>query len=245
MLTIRKEQIAAFTASMRGSFEDRMVVCLREDYPADCETLGEAQTRRVIDLGIGRAAAHGFDTKGDVRDYICLMFRLGSYFDEDPFFPWVAEVLPERGMTAPSATMDGLWAAATAYWTRVAGDRGQYHAGALLRVRETPYESFAAIGAPDARTLYPEKCRDLSGNSFRRVTDLGRASVQQYGMAVQEALPLYLALMLVLGSHFDRDPLYPWAAAVLQETPAAESRLKARELHEAAMARLDQALSSI
>ena len=244
MLTIRKEQIAVFRASMRGSFEDRMVVYLREDYPGDCETLGEAQTRRVIDLGIGRAAAHGFDTKGDVRDYICLMFRLGSYFDEDPFFPWVAQVLPEREGAAPSAAMDDLWAAAMAYWSRVAGDQGQYRAGALLRVRETPFESFAAIGAPDARTLYPEKCRDLSESSFRRVTDLGRASVKRHGFGVQEGLSLYLALMLVLGSHFDRDPLHPWAEAVLQETPVVDSRFKARKLHEAAMARLDQSLSS-
>ena len=52
---------------------------------------------------------------------------------------------------------------------------------------------------------------------------------------------IYVRLMFMLGSHVDRDPLHPWAAAILQVDSAADPVSKARRLDEAAMERIEQA----
>lgn len=248
MLTIRKDQRPAFRAAMRKNFESDMVAQLREDFPEDCEVLGEDQVRRVIDLGVDRAAAHGFETRGDVCDYIVMMFIIGSYFDEDPQLPWAAEVLRDEGEAGPSATMEALYARANEYLGRVAGEDGEYYRKALLRARRMTFESLARPGSgnmsheirPFLRRLYPEKHGELADSSLRRMGNLGQASATRYGIGTPEGTLVYVALMFMLGSHFDRDPQHPWAGEVLQDRATTSADLKARRLQEAAMARLAQ-----
>jgi hypothetical protein len=250
MLTLRKDQTDAFKASMRNSFADRMVVRMRQEFPEDCEILGDAQTRRVVDLGIDRAAAHGFGTRGSVCDYLTLMFILGSYFDEDPMLPWAAEVLrkQEKEDANAFATMEELYARANEYLEEVHGEDGDHYTKALLRARRIPFESVADPEAGDVRTrlgkLYPEKFRALSDGSYGRLTDLARVSAEEYGLGKEVGRLVYLGLMFLLGSHFGRDPQHPWAVAVLQDQSLRDPAAKARRLHDAAMERLDQSLAA-
>lgn len=248
MLRIREEQITAFRAYMRKKFVDRVLGHVREHFPEDFEVLGEAQTRTVIKLGIDRAAEHGFETKGDVCNYITLMFSLGSYFDEDPLLPWAAEAIEGKEGTSPSAMMDDLYAKATEYLNRVAGDKGQYYRAALLRASERPFESLAETNTGnlthDVRSclssLYPQHYHALAESSLKSLAEFGQASAGRYGVATHEGILLYVHLMFMIGSHFDRDPLHPWAAGVLEDESVTDPQQKARKLYEATMARLDQ-----
>ena len=252
MLHIRKEQMRALNAYMRENFVDEMVAYLREHFPQDCDVLGQAQTRRVIDLGIDRAAEHGLEIKGDVCNFITLMFSLGSYFDEDPLLPWASEVLEGKEENSPSAMMDDLYAKATEYLNRVAGDNGQYYRTALLRARERSFESLAETNTGnltrDIRSclssLYPQQYNALAKSSLKSLMELGQASAGRYGVGTHEGILLYVHLMFLIGSHFDRDPLHPWAAAVLEDESVTDPQQKARKLYEAAMARLDHAFTA-
>ena len=158
MLIIRREQMDAFSPLIRKKFVDEVLAYIRGYYPEDCEALGDEQTRRAIDLGVDRAAAHGFDIKGDVCSYITLMFSLGSYFDEDPLVPWTAEVLEDKE-TDRSAVMERLYAKTKNYLRMVAGENGQYYRSALLvcagnrlsrSPRRTPVIWIRIFGQPSA-----------------------------------------------------------------------------------------------
>lgn len=250
VLKIRKEQIMVFRAYMRKKFVDRMLVILPEYYPEDCAVLGEVQTRKVIELGIARAETHGFETQGPVCDYICLMFTFGSYFDADPLLPWAAAVLENREGIDAATLIKNLYAKAADYSRRVAGDDGEYHTRALLRARQKPFDALNKINSGDLiqdvrsllNDLYSQRYQILTESSLKWLVDLGQTSAGKYGAGTQEGILVYVGLMFMLSSHFDRDPLHPWAAAVLQDSAITEPGLKARKLHEAAMTRLDQAL---
>lgn len=252
MLHIRKEQMQALNAYMRENFVDEMLAYLREHFPQDCEVLGQAQTRRVIDLGIDRAAEHGFEIKGDVCNFITLMFSLGSYFDEDPLLPWASEALEGEEGTSPSTIMNDLYAKATEYLNRVAGDKGQYYRTALRRARERSFESLAETDTGNLTqdiqsclsSLYPQQYNALAESSLKSLTELGQASAGRYGIGTHEGILLYVHLMLMIGSHFDRDPLHPWAASILKDESVTDPQQKARKLYEAVMARLDQAFAT-
>ena len=252
MLHIRKEQMQALNAYMRENFIDEMLAYLCEHFPHHYEVLGEEQTRRVIDLGIDRAAEHGFEIKGDVCNFIALMFTLGSYFDEDPILPWAAETLEDEEGISPSCMMDDLYAKASEYLKRVAGEEGQYYTTALLRARKMPFESFAETNTGnltrDTRSclsnLYPQQYQTLAESSLKSLVELGQASAGRYGVGTHEGILLYVHLMFLIGSHFDHDPLHPWAAAVLENESVTDPQQKARKLYEAAMARLDQAFAT-
>lgn len=251
MLIIRKEQMEVFRANMRKSFENEALDYARENFPGDCDVLGEAQTRIVIDLGIDRAAEHGFDTKGDVCDYIMLMFALGSYFDEDPQLPWTAEILEDSSLLSPSDMMEKLYAEASDYLKKVSGDNGVYYKKALLRARKMSYasleKSISGNLTQDIDTilisLYPQQYHILTESSRNSLTDLGRSSAESYGLKTREGILIYIMLMFMLGSSFDRDPLHPWAEDVLQGD-SLYPVVKARRLYEAIIVRLDQALDN-
>ena len=50
--------------------------------------------------------------------------------------------------------------------------------------------------------------------------------------------------MLILGSGFDADPQFPWAAAALKDGPAADPNERAKRLHGAAMQYLEKWLAA-
>ena len=247
MLVIRKEQLKAFSDSMVKNFEDTMLSILREDFAEACEVLGEAQTRRVIKLGMSRASMHGFEARGDMCDYIALMFRLGSYFDEDPLLPWAAYELEGKEGVSVSSIMNNLYSEAMDYLDRTAGENGENYTSALQRLRELSFEYFTEIDSgdlhQDTRTfltmLYPERYVETAQESLRSALDLGKASATKHGMGTGAGIILYIGAMFMLGSHFDRDPLYPWACDILRDTTMSTPNTKAQRLHEAFVARID------
>jgi hypothetical protein len=96
MLTIRKEQMAAFARAETKKFEDRMVIHLNKFFPRQCKALGEAELRETIRYGIKRAAAYRITTERDVYKYIDLMIVFGRDFDTDRRFPWAGKILRTR-----------------------------------------------------------------------------------------------------------------------------------------------------
>lgn len=248
-MKIRNEQKDAFSPQMRKNFVDEVLEYIRGYYPEDCGVLGDEQARRVIDFGIDRAAAHGFDIKGDVCSYITLMFSLGSYFDEDPLVPWAAEVLQDKE-TDRSAVMQELYAQATNYLRMVAGQNGEYYRSALLWLRQESFDSLTKTDTgdldQDIRTrlneLYPQQYQALSEDMLKELTNAAEALAEKYGLGSCEGVMICVGLMSMLGSHFDRDPLHPWAAKVLRGGSGADPVRKARRLFEAAVDRVEQAL---
>jgi hypothetical protein len=112
MLTIRKEQLAAFSPLGKQAFEDRMIVHLKKVFPEQCESLGEPKLRESIQYGTQRAASYKITSERDVCKYLDLMIFFGRDFDKDPNLPWAQSILQNQAIRNPSSKVERLYKAA-------------------------------------------------------------------------------------------------------------------------------------
>lgn len=108
MLTIRKEQAAAFENAGRVDFENRMVIHIRKFFPKHYAALEEEKTRQLIQFSIERAATHGIVNERDVCKFTDLMICFGPAFEQDPEHPWAAVILSDSEISTPSGKVDAL-----------------------------------------------------------------------------------------------------------------------------------------
>jgi hypothetical protein len=247
MLKIRPEQMDAFEAAALKGFEDRMVEHLRNFSPKHTQVLDEEQLRTVVRYGIEHAESHGLTSERSIRIYTETMLMLGSNFDVDSQYPWGAEILgraEEDQVTRIDAISEKAWD----YAEHVIADfkrlEQEPHKARLMEelgnLRKGSTESLAAGGVSKfyesaiARLngLFPEKCKYLGELSLRRLISRGLDLGDGYGLSSERDASIFVVMMFVLGSGFDRDPLAPWASKILndQESPQKGERLYAEAL---------------
>jgi len=73
MLTIRREQMAVFSAAMRASFENRMVAHMHARSSQSGSISPDALRSRTLSL-IDLAEKHGIDTENDIRLFLEMAF---------------------------------------------------------------------------------------------------------------------------------------------------------------------------
>ena len=112
MLTIRKEQMDAFSHAALRIFECRMVAHLNRHFPKRCAKLGEDGVREWIRYGIERARTYGIVSERDVCKYIDVMFVYGRDFDTDRRRPWAGQILNDPVIMPPAVRTNRLFRAA-------------------------------------------------------------------------------------------------------------------------------------
>lgn len=115
MLTIRSEQLKAFSQAEAKKFEDWMLVHLTKFFPARCVSQGEDKIRQAIRHSIQRASEYGLVSKRDVCKYIDHVAVFGRDFDIDQRFPWASKILASQRI--PSAKIRALSQAAQQHLT--------------------------------------------------------------------------------------------------------------------------------
>jgi hypothetical protein len=83
----------AFRGAAMSDYENRLLKYLRECFPEQVKTDGDAKTRMTIREGIQRASEHALITELDTALYIEVMYLLGPEFETDPRYPWAGEIL--------------------------------------------------------------------------------------------------------------------------------------------------------
>lgn len=96
------------------------------------------------------------------------------------------------------------------------------------------------------RTYFRVDYELLGEAQIRKVIEHGLRSAARHGLQTRGQCCRYLDLILALGSHFDRDPLLPWAAAALTQGASGTRALdlgtmELGTLGEAGFAGLDEA----
>ena len=248
MLVIRSAQIDMLGRQALEAFQAEMLAHLGEFSPPLAKAAGEQQLRQAIRFGIGRAAEHGFDQRGPVRLYLELMLLFGSYFDTDPQYPWVAEILSsgtvqpqmQRAMLLFDKTLD--------YRQRVAGPEDAYTFQALRNV-----QALARLAEPFSRSpidgmlheigqIYPQKAayvgREPLETLIRGTLERGRA----LGFSTRRHAALLVILALAFGHGYASDLLYPWIARTLNDRTITDPAARADRLTRRALAWLDRVL---
>lgn len=93
----------------------------------------------------------------------------------------------------------------------------------MLTIRKEHLERFAHAAVRNfedrmvahLRAFAPRHFKILTEEEIRGVIRHGMAQAQRHGFTSERNIRLYVELMLVLGSGFDVDPQWPWAAELL------------------------------
>lgn len=250
MLVIRKEQIRAFAQAARLAFEKDAAVHLRSFSPHHCVMIGEKNLRRVIHLGIARAAEYGFTCFGPVRFYLEMMFLLGSGFDTDPQTPvWMGEILRSRDMGDELDRADCIYERSLDYFAKVAGPDNVHAIAAQRNVAEMiqrlPQYTVQTLPQQliyQMEVAYPQKCLYLGEAVLQRLIREGVDTATALGMREERSLALFCILMFTFGHHFADDPLYPWAWRILKDAEIVHPDDRAARLHAAALQHFEQLL---
>jgi hypothetical protein len=253
MLVIRDTQMRVFGRLRQDAFEQELTAFFLQHYPREARQAGGAEQIGVfVRRGVAGASEFGFTTRREVRIFVTLMLMLGADFPRDVQIPWAAEGLQEASFPDATLRCEQLFRTALAYLGATAGKRGELIVRAILRVRAldlgTVPTTRDAGWAPAVggiwRRLYPEKF-DYQGEAVcLDVIDRAAARAPEYGLFDPVGVFVHATLMFYLGIGYDSDPLHPWAAAVLTDQTIPKGPEVGQRLHAAAMAHLEQSLTS-
>lgn len=162
--------------------------------------------------------------------------------------PAPAVAVAESGLETPDQRIEIIYGQASALLDRIAGPE-QTPLPLMLNVWRQP-QVYEGLSGPSIghrlllllQMLAPEKYRALGEEALRGLVRLGYENARRQGLSTEPGLMHYVALMFMLGSSFDRDPLYPWAAAVLGDPTLQDAAQKGAALREAALAFLGRCL---
>ena len=118
-----------------------------------------------------------------------------------------------------------------------------------MKIRKEQVEALEAAAARSFQDQMVEHLKDFAPRhaeavgeqGLREVVRLGIERAGKYGLTNRGAVRLYIELMVTLGSDFDTDPQFPWAAEVLTDEKIIGQAARTSHLYERAMVYLDRA----
>ncbi|MBK5291553.1 MAG: hypothetical protein JJE04_07765 [Acidobacteriia bacterium] len=246
MLIIRKEQMEVFQSAGAPHFPVRMTIYVQEVFPDQSERLTEEGVRRAVQSAIERAKHRGLTNQDGARLYIDLLFRLGWGFDTDPQIEWAGRILSDPQLTDAEVKLQKFQEEANNFLDQVLGPSNKNAVEAAKQLAGETIDGFPAgawfEGAIRERLnrFWPQKYESLTEPGVEALMRRGVSAANAFGITATSGLFTWIALMFILGSSFDRDPLLGWPAKLLNELAGADSSTKARKLHSEAAKHLRQ-----
>jgi hypothetical protein len=90
MLVIRQAQLAMFREHLLGNFKLKAAAHLKENFPEECEQLGEEGVRERVSTGMTHCEHYGLTDEFQILQFLNLTMLLGPDFHKEPAF---AEIL--------------------------------------------------------------------------------------------------------------------------------------------------------
>jgi hypothetical protein len=240
MLVIRQEQMMVFEEAARRSFENEMVAHLQQFAPRQSELMGEPSVKMVVKPGMERADGYGLDHQGPVRSYLELMFMLGTDFDTDPQYPWLAEILNDQKIMSQEERADRLYKKTMDYVEKDALDRVTHK-----RFKDLP-NSEATI-TPDVigelTEVHPEKCDYIGEPALRALIQRADEAAREYAIISCAGVAVVTGLMFAFGHGCCTDPQFPWIAKILGDSTLVDPDKKVERLYEKMIAYFDHVLA--
>jgi len=223
-MIIRAEQMEALDAAASSAFEREMVEHLNAFEPRLCQAAKEDGVRRAVEVGIERARALGFTTRGQIAFHLELMCILGWQYEVDPQLAWVSETLENAAPDDPKARANQLYDRANAYLDEIAGPENAHAIAAMKRFHKLDFSAAKPEDDDVTRGLaaiYPEKARRIGDDGLRGLLEAGATEAASCALPPERGRALIAGLMFGLGIGVCSDPLYPWVAETLND-PAIE-----------------------
>jgi hypothetical protein len=119
----------------------------------------------------------------------------------------------------------------------------------MIKIRKKQYKELAKVTLKQfeeemvghLKKYFPKYCQIYGEPLIRKVIQYGIECAEGYGFLTKRDTPLYIDLMLLLGSHYDQDPQYPWARQILSDKAVTDPIARADRLYDRAVQYLDEA----
>lgn len=115
---LRQESSQPVAAPAYPEFVTRVLLRLRQNFPAKCEYLGNDVVLSTINHAMTAAEGYGINIERGFHLYGAITFIVGAGFDSDPQVSWAGEVLKDPALTEPGRKVDRLYAAAVSFLNR-------------------------------------------------------------------------------------------------------------------------------
>jgi hypothetical protein len=253
MLTIRPDQVDMFRREAQARQELKLARHFMQYYPRECrEAGGEPAVLKVVRLGMEKASDHGYATLKQAGFTVGLMFMLGADFDLDSQIPWAARKLEDVAVADRDRRILNVHEEAVAFLARTAGEKNEHIVKAMIRLKAVDLKEYPAPGSPGWESgvfallarWYPQKVEVQGEEATKALIRTTSAAAAKYRISSAPGLGLYATLMFMLGSGFDRDPLYPWAARALTNPGIPNEAARVTTLHRDALGYVQAALTS-
>jgi hypothetical protein len=251
-MIVRQDQFRAFENAAVDNFVRELGDHCREFSPDLCNTLKPEELDEAIRYGIGQAQKHGFDQRGPVRLYVDLTIVLGSGFDTDPQYPWVAEFLnPKEEVDQMERSMK-LHSRAATYLDAVNGPDNVHSLRALADLEcllrqglDFRPETLDNDAMRLMASVHPRKLSETGPPPFKLLIAEARArAAEPYGFRKTRSLALVMILMFAFGHRFDADPFFPWIRRTLERRDPADPEAAAAKLERRAVLWLQAVLKN-
>lgn len=159
--------------------------------------------------------------------------------------PEGAEGAEGEAPESPDAHLERVYGQAMTFLDQTAGpDNGFLHQTLNLLCQPQVFDGLPAAPSFGHRLLLllqalaPAKYQVLGEAPVRALVRSGYEAAKRHGFTTEPSMMNYIALAYVLGSGFDRDPVYPWAAATLSDPALVNPAQRSAALREIALAHL-------
>jgi hypothetical protein len=235
-MRIRKAQVLALHEPLTKAFEAELFRDISTYFPERHTFLGDAHTRATIRLGIDSSRAHGLQIKRGMAMYVTLMFILGSYFGDNPLYPWARKILVDDRGVDEATRAHRFYNKLRRYLSEVRDENKKYIEPIELFPEEPLLTSSQARGGADLeeallerlKAIAPSHVSTAGDESTRALIRLGMERAAHHLITSTEGLSMFVSLTFLLGLDFDQDPQFPWAAEAL--SPRADDAIESAAL---------------
>ena len=219
MLLIRDAQMRAIGEGLRAAYERTLTQHFTTLYPRETREAGEAQIAKLVSIAAKRAVDQGYGSSSrEIGLYVSLAFVLGIAFDEDPQIPWAGQRLSRPSETDSATRIGEVYQIALEYLGATAGEECEHVVRAMLRIRSfdldnapaTEGEQWIDDMAGVLHDIHPRKYDYQGEIANRNLLAMAIESAHRNGFRSPRGRGIWATLMFMLGSGFDRDPLYGW-----------------------------------
>jgi hypothetical protein len=218
---------------MLDRFEHRLLAHIEEYFPTHWRVIGAKQMAEVVRFGVRRAQELGYRTERDGYLFHSLMLYLGSHFDTDPQYPWLANVLTNEAIGSRSERLANAHDAAMEFLDGAAGTQGELMATALQRLQSTlipqlrcEREANFEYLLHSLKLVWPQKVERVGDQGVRALAQSVMPAAQSMGMRSSTNACLYVIACFFFGHGLARDPQFPWVGELLSQASPADGSAK-------------------
>jgi len=206
-----------FLNNMTKRKEDKMLKALSQEFktmfPKRCRVLGAENLNLFLMHQQARAKHYNYLYYEDLKRYAIIAFYLGTYFDEDPLYPWVQEILEEQ--ESFGRKVDLLNKKFYAVFDRVYGKNAIYFQEACKKLQVMRKENIVKYKTYEdiivsLNRIYPQRMKELGKENFREMLVELKPILDKYDIHNALGYATYATLIFFMGSSVDKDPLYAW-----------------------------------